>query len=64
MESCWDDDSDARLTSHCVEQRLKSLIESPPDCTTFEPQFLDLLKDSADECSTCSDSDSNTVVML
>ena len=44
MERCWDDDSDARLTSHCVKHRLKRLITSPSDAT-FDPTELEKMKE-------------------
>jgi len=58
MERCWDDDADARLTSHCVEQRIKKLVYSPTD-NTFDSQLLHQLKehhqkeDSVDSSISC-----------
>ena len=44
MKRCWDDDSDARLTSHCVKQRFKRLITSPSD-DTFNLKELEKIKE-------------------
>ena len=44
MERCWDDDSDARLTSHCVKHRFKRLITSPSDAT-FDSTELEKMKE-------------------
>lgn len=43
MERCWDDDSDARLTSPCVKHRFKRLITSPSDAT-FDSTELEKLR--------------------
>jgi len=53
METCWDDDGDARLTSQCVEHRIKKLINSPID-NTFDSRILEQLKKKSNEISTDS----------
>ena len=55
MKTCWDEASDARITSHCVEQRIKKIIYSPSD-NTFDAILLDQLKDCSNEVSTDSTS--------
>jgi len=62
MERCWDDDSDARLTSQCVKQRIKRLITSPPD-QTFDQSALEQLKEKCIEISQESSFGSNTASM-
>lgn len=53
IEECWDEEPDARLTSHCVLQRVKKLIFSPRD-DTFDALLLEQLKEFEREDSQCS----------
>lgn len=55
MESCWEDDGDARLTVQCVHERIKQLIYEPLD-DTFALEFLEKLKMVTEEHSTKSSS--------
>ena len=63
MEKCWDDDSDARLTSHCVEQQLKQLVYSSTD--EFDSQLLNQLKEPREkEDSTDSSVSSHSALIV
>ena len=53
IEECWDEEPDARLTSHCVLQRIKKLIFCPRD-DTFDALLLEQLKGLEGEDSQCS----------